>query len=399
MILNKPLEGLKVVDLSQAWAGPVGSMLLGDFGAEIIKVEPPGVGDHVRGWTPPGCQGESAHFLAVNRNKKSITLNLKSKEGQEIFLRLVKDADVLLENFRPGVMKKFGLTYENLRPLNPRLIYCSVSGFGQTGPSRDDAAYDLILQGMGGAMSVTGEEGGQPVKPGIPQADVMGAMAAAIAILAALQGRAKAGEGCFIDVSMLDVQIMAMGFHLVLYFLNGTISKPVGTGHPAVIPYQMFFTKTFAINIAAMNPGHWADLCHLLDLSHLIEDPRFKNLEVRILHKKELLPLLEAALKKRPAEEWLPLIKAKGIPCGAINDVARVAEEPQVKHRDMILEVKHKKLGKVKIPGTPIRLYGMTGKDPVLPPPELGEHNEEIYCGRLGYAPKDLQRLKEKGVI
>jgi CoA:oxalate CoA-transferase len=397
--MMKPLEGIKVVDCSQAWAGPVGSMLLGDFGAEIIKVEPPGVGDHVRGWTPPGCQGESAHFLAVNRNKKSVTLNLKSKEGQEIFLRLVKDADVLLENFRPGVMKKFGLTYELLRPLNPRLIYCSVSGFGQTGPSRDDAAYDLILQGMGGAMSVTGEEGGQPVKPGIPQADVMGAMAAAIAILAALQGRAKAGEGCLIDISMLDVQVMAMGHQLVNYLLSGNISKPTGTGHPTLTPYEMFPTKTFAINIAAMNPGHWADLCHLLGLPHLIEDPRFKTLDVRIRHKKDLLPLLEEALKKKPGEEWLSLIKGKGIPCGPINDVSMVVREPQVIHREMIIEVKHKKLGKVRIPGTPIRLFGMTGKDPVMPPPQLGEHNEEIFCGRLGFTPAELKRMKEKGIL
>ena len=397
--MNKPLEGVKVVDLSQAWAGPLGSMLLGDFGAEIIKVEPPGVGDHVRGWTVAGCQGESVHFLAVNRNKKSVTLNLKTKEGQEIFFRLVKDADVLLENFRPGVMKKFGLTYEILRPVNPRLIYCSVSGFGQTGPSRDDAAYDLILQGIGGAMSVTGEEGGQPVKPGLPQADVMGAMAAAIAILAALHGRAKVGEGCFIDLSMLDVQVMAMGVQLVMYLLSGNISKPMGTGHPIVTPYQMFPTQTYSINIAAMNPGHWADLCRLLGFPHLIEDPRFKNLETRIRHKKELLSLLEGALKKKPAEEWLPLIKGKGIPCGPINDVSMVVKEPQVIHRDMIIEVKNKKLGKAKIPGMPIRLFGMTGKDPVMPPPELGEHNEEIFCGRLGFSKEELKRMKEKGII
>ncbi len=398
-MMNKPLDGVKVVDLSQAWAGPLGSMLLGDFGAEIIKVEPPGVGDHVRAWTVAGCQGESVHFLAVNRNKKSVTLNLKTKEGQEIFFRLVKDADVLLENFRPGVMKKFGLTYEILRPVNPRLIYCSVSGFGQTGPSRDDAAYDLILQGIGGAMSVTGEDGGQPVKPGLPQADVMGAMAAAIAILAALHGRAKVGEGCFIDLSMLDVQVMAMGVQLVMYLLSGNISKPMGTGHPIVTPYQMFPTQTYSINIAAMNPGHWADLCRLLGLPHLIEDPRFKNLETRIHHKKELLPLLEGALKKKPAEEWLPLIKGKGIPCGPINDVSMVVKEPQVIHRDMIIEVKNKKLGKAKIPGMPIRLFGMTGKDPVMPPPELGEHNEEIFCGRLGFSKEELKRLKEKGII
>jgi len=398
-MVSKPLEGVKVVDLSQAWAGPLGSMLLGDFGAEILKVEPPRTGDHVRNWTPAGCQGESPHFLAANRNKKSITLNLKTSEAIEIFFRLVKEADVLLENFRPGVMKKLGIAYEVLRPMNPRLIYCSVSGFGQTGPSRDDAAYDLIIQGMGGAMSVTGEEGGKPLKPGLAQADVMGALGATIAILAALHGRSKTGEGCYIDLAMLDIQLMAMGHQIVNYFVSGNIAKPLGTGHSILTPYETFPTQTYSINIAAVTPGHWADLCHVLGLPQLIEDPRFKNMEMRYRNKKELLLFLEEALQKKPAEEWLSLLKGKGIPCGPINDIPMAAREPQVLHRDMIIEVENQKLGRIKIPGMPIRIYGMTGKDPVVSPPLLGEHNEQILCGRLGYSKEDLQRLKEKGVI
>jgi len=397
--MSKPLEKVKVLDLTQAWAGPIGSMLLSDFGAEIIKVEPPEIGDHVRAWNPPGCGGESPHFLAANRNKKSLTLNLKTPEGKEIFLQLARDMDVIMENFRPGVMEKFGLHYEAIRPLNPRVIYCSVSGFGQTGPSRNDAAYDLIVQGMGGAMSVTGEEGGRPLKPGIAQGDIMGALGATIAILAALMGRTQTGQGCYIDVSLLDIQVMAMGHQIVNYLISGNIAKPLGTSHPILTPYETLATQTFPINIAANTPGHWADLCHTLGLSGFIDDERFKNIEVRIQHRKQLILLLEQALQNKPGEEWIALLKAKGIPCGPINDVSMTVREPQVLHRDMIIEVENRKLGQVRIPGMPLRVCGMTGKDPVTPPPLLGEHNEEILCGRLGFSREELKKLQEKGII
>ncbi|MBI5967692.1 MAG: CoA transferase [Deltaproteobacteria bacterium] len=397
--MSKPLDSVKVLDLTQAWAGPIGSMLLADFGAEIIKVEPPETGDHVRAWTPPGCRGESPHFLAANRNKKSLTLNLKTREGKEIFLQLARETDVIMENFRPGVMKKFGLHYEAIQPINPRVIYCSISGFGQTGPSRNDAAYDLIVQGMGGAMSVTGEEGGKPLKPGIAQGDIMGALGGTIAILAALMGRAKTGQGCYIDVSMLDIQVMAMGHQIVNYLISGNIARPLGTSHPILTPYETFSTKTFSINIAANTPGHWADLCHILGLPELIDDAKFKNVEVRIQHRRELIPLLEQALQSKPGEEWIALLKEKGIPCGPINDVSMVVKEPQVLHRDMIIEVENRKMGRVRIPGMPLRVCGMTGKDPVAPPPLLGEHNEEILCGRLGYSKEELKKFQEKGII
>jgi CoA:oxalate CoA-transferase len=397
--MGKPLDRVKVLDLTQAWAGPIGSMLLADFGAEVIKIEPPEIGDHVRAWTPAGCRGESPHFLAANRNKKSVTLNLKSHGGKEIFLRLARETDVIMENFRPGVMKKFDLHYEAIQPMNPGVIYCSVSGFGQTGPSRNDAAYDLIVQGMGGAMSVTGEEGGRPLKPGIAQGDIMGALGGTIAILAALWGRAKTGQGCYIDVSMLDIQVMAMGHQIVNYLISGNIAKPLGTSHPILIPYETFPTKTFSINIAANTPGHWADLCHILDLTELIDDGRFKNMEVRLKHRKELLPLMEKALQTKPGETWIALLKQRGIPCGPINDVSMVVKEPQVLHRDMIIEMESRRLGRVKIPGMPLRVCGMTGKDPVTPPPTLGEHNEEILCGRLGYSKEELKKFQERGVI
>lgn len=397
--MNKPLENVKVLDVTQAWAGPIGSMLLADFGAEIIKIEPPGIGDHVRAWNPPGCRGESPHFLAANRNKKSLTLNLRTREGKEIFLRLAKESDVIMENFRPGVMKKFGLHYEAVQPMNPRVIYCSVSGFGQNGPSSHDAAYDLIIQGMGGAMSVTGEEGGRPLKPGIAQADIMGALGGTIAILAALLGRTCTGQGCYIDVAMLDIQVMAMGHQIVNYFISGNIAQPLGTSHPILIPYETFSTKTFSINIAANTPGHWTALCHILGLTELIDDARFESIAVRIKHRKELVPLMEQALQSKPGEEWIALLKEKGIPCGPINDVSMVVKEPQVLYRDMIIEVENQKIGRVKIPGMPLRVCGMTGRDSITPPPSLGEHNEEILRDRLGYSEEELRIFKEKNII
>lgn len=397
--MKGPLDGLKIIDLSQVWAGPIGSMLLGDLGAEIIKIEPPKTGEQARAWTPPNCQGESPHFLAANRNKKSVTINLKTEKGKEIFFRLAREADVLLENFRPGVMRKLGLHYEVLRSINPRLIYCSISGFGQNGPASNDSAFDVIIQGMGGAMSVTGEEGGKPLKPGIAQADIMGALAGMISILAALYGRTKKGEGCYIDLALLDIQIIAMGHQIVTYFLSGNVAKPLGTGHPILTPYETFPTKTFPINIAAVTPGHWTDLCHILGLSDLINDNRFKNMEVRVKNRKELISILERALGERSAEELFSRLKEKGIPCGPINDVSMVVKDPQVLHRHMIIEVENKALGKVKIPGIPIRVFGMTGEDPVSPPPLLGENNEEIFCHRLGYSLEDLKNFGLEGVI
>jgi crotonobetainyl-CoA:carnitine CoA-transferase CaiB-like acyl-CoA transferase len=252
---------------------------------------------------------------------------------------------------------------------------------------------------MGGAMSVTGEEGGKPVKPGLGQADIMGGLGGTIAILAALLGRNQTGQGCFIDVSMLDMQVLAMGYQIVTYLLGGAIARPLGSAHPILTPYEAFSTKTFSINISANTPTHWADLCHVLGVTELIDDERFKNVEIRIRHRKELIPLLQQVMQEKPGEEWLRLLREKGIPCGPINDVSMVVKEPQVLHRDMIVEVENPTVGRVGIPGMPLRVCGMSGKDPVTPPPRLGEHNEEILCGRLGYSREDLQKLQEKGIV
>jgi CoA:oxalate CoA-transferase len=393
-----PLQGIKVLDLTQVLVGPFAAMLLADFGAEVIKLEPPKLGDHVRGWTPPGCKGESPHFLAVNRNKKSVSLNLKSPTGLKIFLRLAENADILLENFRPGVMDTLGLGYDVLRARNPRIIYCSMSGFGQTGPAKYDAAYDLIIQGMGGAMSVTGEEGGRPLKPGIPQADVMGALGAVAAILAALHGRERTGQGEYIDISMLDIQVASMGHFIMTYILTGRIGGPLGTAHPILTPYQTFSTRTFEINIAAVTEGHWQELCDLLGLSFLKTDERFLTFESRVKNRKLLTPMIEEVLLKKPGEEWIAILKSKKIPCGPINNVEMLLKDPQVIHRQMIVEVNHPILGKIKVPGSPIRI-GTTGEQSMTAPPLLGEHNREILCDRLAYSETDLKNFKAQGII
>jgi crotonobetainyl-CoA:carnitine CoA-transferase CaiB-like acyl-CoA transferase len=394
----RPLQGIKVLDLTQVLVGPFAAMLFADFGAEVIKIEPPELGDHVRGWTPPGCKGESPHFLAVNRNKKSLSLNLKSPMGLKIFFRLVEDADILLENFRPGVMDGLGLAYGVLQARNPRIIYCSMSGFGQTGPAKYDAAYDLIIQGMGGAMSVTGEEGGRPLKPGIPQGDVMGALGAVAATLAALYGRERTGHGEYIDVSMLDIQVAAMGHFIMTYILAGKIGKPLGTAHPILTPYETFRTKTFEINIAAVTEGHWQELCDILGLSFCKTDERFLTFESRVKNRNLLTPLIEEVLLKKPGDEWIALLKSKKIPCGPINNVEMLLNDRQVTHRQMILEVDHPTLGKVKVPGAPLRI-GTTGEQAMAAPPLLGQHNKEILRDRLGYSETDMKSFKAQGII
>jgi crotonobetainyl-CoA:carnitine CoA-transferase CaiB-like acyl-CoA transferase len=395
----RPLQDIKVLDLTQVLVGPFAAMLLADLGAEVIKIEPPGLGDHVRGWTPPGCKGESPHFLAVNRSKKSVSLNLKSPAGSKIFLRLAEDADVLLENFRPGVMDRLGLGYDILRVRNQRIIYCSMSGFGQTGPAKHDAAYDLIIQGMGGAMSVTGEEGGRPLKPGIPQADVMGGLGAVVAVLAALYSRDRTGKGEYIDLSMLDIQVAAMGHFIMTYILTGRIGGPLGTAHPILTPYETFRTKSFEINIAAVTEEHWQKLCDLLGLSHLKKDERFETFESRVKNRKLLTPMIDEILLEKPGEEWIEILKAKKIPCGPINNVEMLLKHPQVIHRNMVVEVDHPTLGRIKIPGSPIRLGQVTEEESVTAPPLLGQHNREILCQRLGYSETDLENFRAQGVI
>lgn len=394
----KPLRGLKVLDLTQAWAGPYCTMMLADVGAEVVKIEPPGVGDHVRRWTVSSSKGESPHFIAVNRNKRSITLNLKHPDGRKIFLRLAAQSDVVIENFRPGVMTRFGLDYEAVRKVAPKAIYCSVSGFGQTGPRSGDAAYDLIIQSVGGAMSVTGEEGGRPLKPGIPQGDVMGALGAAFTILATLYGRGADGKGRYLDLAMLDMQISAMAFHIVSYALSGDVPLPMGARHPLLAPYESFRTATAEITIAIANDHHWQRLCEVLDLSALGTDAKFATNSTRVDHRDELASLIENVTETQPAEFWLTRLNERGIPCGPINRVNDLFDDPQVRHRKMLISLDHPTLGRVTVPGIPWKLVPPEEEEPPTAPPTLGQHTGEVLQ-QLGYSIGEIESLRHAGAV
>jgi crotonobetainyl-CoA:carnitine CoA-transferase CaiB-like acyl-CoA transferase len=394
----KPLADLTVLDLTQAWAGPYATMMLADLGARVTKIEPPGVGDHVRGWTVAASKGESPHFLAVNRNKRSVTLNLKAARGREILLRLAAGSDVLVENFRPGVMQRFNLDYEAVRAVSPAIVYCSVSGFGQTGPLAEHAAYDLVIQGAGGAMSVTGEEGGRPLKPGIPQADVMGGLCAAFTIMAALHGRARDGRGRHLDLAMLDMQVSLMGYHLVSYALSGEIPRPLGTRHPLVAPYEAFRTASDEITIGIATEGHWRLLCQAIGLAALADDARFATNASRVTHRDELARQIEAVTMSRPAEVWLEALAAHGVPCERINGVQHLVDLPQLRHRRMIVTLPNATFGQVPVPGMPWKVVPAEQEPAPTPPPALGQHTDEVL-GEFGYSRAEVDAFRRDGVI
>ncbi|HZP41858.1 MAG TPA: CaiB/BaiF CoA-transferase family protein [Candidatus Binatia bacterium] len=391
----KPLSDVTVLDLTQAWAGPYCTMMLADAGARVVKVEPPGTGDHVRKWTVAASKGESPHFIAVNRNKRSLTLNLKDPRGRALLLRLAARSDVLVENFRPGVMRRFGLDYDALRAVAPAIVYCSISGFGQTGPYAEHAAYDLVIQAAGGAMSVTGEEGGRPLKPGIPQADVMGGLAAAFTIMAALHGRARDGRGRRLDLAMLDMQVSAMGFHVVSYALSGEVPRPMGAKHPLLAPYEAFRTATDEIAIGIANDDHWRRLCETLGLE---DEPRLSTNAGRVAHREELARRIEEVVRMRPAEAWTAELTARGIPCARINDVPHLVDDPQIRHRRMIQTLEHPTLGRMLVPGVPWKLVPTEEEPAPTPPPSLGQHTDAILA-ELGCSDAEIAALRGDGVV
>lgn len=382
-----PLEGLRVLDFTEYGAGPWCTMLLGDLGADVVKVERPG-GDGFRSW---GAKqgGDGSAFLQLNRNKRSVVLDLKQPKGQEAAKRLASQFDILIENFRPGVMKKAGLSYEQLQEINPRLIYCSISGYGQTGPLKDRGGFDLIMQGHGGVMSVTGHAGQPPVKAGVPIIDFGASAHAAIGILAACLGRIDSGRGQFIDVSLLDVPVSWLGLLAAKYWATGEVPKAMGSAHPLSSPYQGFATADGYITIAAGNQSLWVATCRALELEHLLEDARFINNDMRAKNQSELAPLIEAVLTTRDTQHWIDRIASFGVPCGPIYGVDQVLSDPQVLHRNMVLELNHPRLGKIRVVGSPIKL----SDTPVTMrrhPPALGEHTAEVAAefnlGDLGDA-------------
>lgn len=393
----KPLAGLVVLDLSRVLAGPYASMMLADFGANIIKIEPPKVGDDSRAFGP-FIGKESAYYMSLNRNKRSMTLNLKEQAAKDLFKEMVKKADVVLENYRPGTMEKFGLGYEELKKINPKIIYAACSGFGHTGPYMDKPAYDIIVQAMGGIMSITGPEGGDPTRVGASVGDITAGLFAAIGVLLAAYHRERTGEGQKVDVGMLDCQVAILENAISRYLVNGVVPQPLGNRHPSITPFESFTAKDGYVIVGAGNDRLWEKLCNLLERPDLTHDARFATNALRTQNVKELKVILDSVFKNKTIDAWLELLEEAGIPCAPINTVDKVINDPQIKARDMIIDLKHPVAGDMKVPGIPIKMSKTPGAVET-PAPLLGQHTEEILSELLGYSKEQVAQLQAKGAI
>ncbi len=396
----QPLDGIRVLDLSRVLAGPYCTMVLGDLGADVIKVESP-EGDETRGWGPPfagEARGESAYYLCVNRNKRSIVVNFKTEAGRAILHELVKQSDVLVENFRPGTLARFSLDFESVSVINPRLIYCSITGFGQTGPLRQKPGYDFMIQAMGGLMSITGEPDGEPMKVGVAVADLFAGQNAVIAILAALQARTQTGRGQHLDISLFDSQLGMLANVASNYLISGNLPKRVGNAHANIVPYQSFQASNAWFVIAVGNDRQFQRLCGVIGHPELADDLRFVTNSDRVKNRDGLIALLKPIFLKKTASEWLAVLENASIPCGPINTLDKVFAEPQVEAREMLIEMDHSTIGKLPLVGSPLK-FSDTPVDYKLPPPRLGKHTEEVLKELLGYSSEKIIALKESGVI
>ncbi|HEX4928959.1 MAG TPA: CaiB/BaiF CoA-transferase family protein [Burkholderiales bacterium] len=404
-----PLSHIRVLDLSRVLAAPWATQNLADLGAEVIKVERPGTGDDSRSFGPPWVKDrsgrdtrDSAYFTSANRGKKSITLNIAVAEGQAIARELAAKSDVLIENYKFGDLARYGLAYEQLKTLNPRLVYCSVTGFGHTGPYRERPGYDFMIQGMGGMMSVTGEPdgapGGGPQRAGVPIADIITGMYASIAICAALAHRERTGEGQHLDLALLDSQIALLAYQNTNYFATGVPPRRIGNLHPNIVPYQPFRAADGELILACGNDGQYRKFCEVAGCPELASDARFATNGKRVENRDELTRLLGAVFKKRTKSEWLDLLEAAGIPNGPINDIAQVFEEPQVKARGVKIELEHAAAGRLPLVASPMRFSG-TPIEYRHAPPLLGEHTEEVLRDLLGKNDNEVARLREAKVI
>jgi crotonobetainyl-CoA:carnitine CoA-transferase CaiB-like acyl-CoA transferase len=385
------LDGIRVVDLTRVMTGPYCTMMLGDMGADVVKVEMPGTGDDTRAWGPPFVGTESTYYLSVNRNKRSIALDLKSELGREALWRLIDSSDVLVENFSPGTIARLGFGYEAVNARNPRMVFASISGFGQSGPSAGRTAYDLIVQGMSGMMSITGEKGGRPTKTGPPVADITAGMFTAYAIAAALYGREQTGAGTYIDVSMFAGQVALLTYHAGTYFTNGSIPTAQGNAHAIIVPYDTFPTSDGFVNIAVGNDRLFQKFCEALGMLEEAADPRFATNADRNANKAALYEALEANLGRRTTAEVVELLDTAGVPCGPINDIAQVFDDPQAVHSQMRQSAQHSTVGEIGLTGFPYRVGGET-LQVRTPPPVLGEQTEAILT-ELGFSSEEIARI------
>ncbi len=399
------LQGIRVLDLTRALAGPYCTMMLGDLGADVIKVERPGRGDDSRGWGPPFVgqpygpyAGESAYFIAANRNKRSITVNLKSAEGQEIVRRLAGVSDVMVENYRTGVLEKMGLGYDDVHALNPRLVYCSISGYGRTGPYATRPGYDFVIQAEGGLMGIIGPEEGTPYRVGVPIIDINSGMFAATAILAALRARDQTGEGQLVDVSLLDTVVALLTNVGSNYLVGGAEPRRLGNAHPNIAPYEAFRARDRWFALAAANHRQWTMLCDAIGRPDLVDDARFATNGDRVANRPALLEALNDAFAARDADEWLAVLQEAGLPCGPINTVPDVFEHPQAEARGLAIETQHPTAGPVRMTGFPYKL-SQTPAEVSQSPPMLGQHTTEVLTEVLGYSVEEAEELRERGAV
>ncbi len=391
--------GVRVLDLSRMLAGPYGSMLLADLGAEVIKVEEPDGGDPMRVMGPPFLpDGESAYFLAINRNKQSVALDLTKPAGRQVFLDLVAEADVVWENFRPGVMDRLGLAYAALAAVNPRLVMCSISAYGQDGPYRDWPAFDLALQAMGGAMSVTGEEGRPPMRMGLPMADLAGGMFGAFAVAGALFRRERTGRGSHVDLSLLDCQVSLLTYMAQYFWADGRVPGPLGSAHASVVPYGALATSDGHLIVAVFAEKFWGGFCGAAGHPEWERDPRFAANRERVARRAELMALVETAFRERTTEEWLARLHAAGVPAAPILTVDRVLDDPQVRHRRMVVDLAHPRHGPLATLGTPVKVDGAL-EPPLAPPAMLGEHTDRVLTALLKYPAERVAALRRDGVV
>ena len=389
--MKGPLESVRVLDLGERIAGPYAGMMLSDIGAEVIKVESP-LGDHGRLVGGPEVDGQSFLYLAFNRNKKGITLDLWTDTGREAFFDLVRKSDVVLDNFRPGVMERLSADYNSLKKINPRIITCSISGQGASGPYTQWPSFDLLPLGISGILSITGEEGRPPVRPGAPIADLAGGLFATIGIISALFRRELTGEGQYIDISLLDCSMSLAAYHISHYFCSGIIPRPLGSGHLAILPFGVYKTKDDYITIAPS----WPRLARAIGADWMIDDHRFKELDDRLKHRDEFNAVIEEHLQQMGAKEWLEIFHLEDITAGPVNNIAQATEDPQVLHRNMIVKMKYPSGGEVKQVGNPIKMSECVDDQHFTPPPTLGQHTDEVLYSILGYPKEKIDSLKRE---